>query len=65
MQRRGIAAPPYLYLAGGEKNRLDTQLIVLSGLAASLAALLIAWLTVGLMAAKAASAKPVLALRNE
>jgi putative ABC transport system permease protein len=45
--------------------QLDTQLIVLSGVGASVAALLIAWLTVGVMAAKAASVKPVLALRYE
>jgi putative ABC transport system permease protein len=45
--------------------QLDMQLIVLSGLAASAIALLIAWLTVGVMAAKAASVKPVLALRYE
>jgi putative ABC transport system permease protein len=45
--------------------QLDMKLIVLSGLAASVSALLIAWLTVGFMAAKAASVKPVQALRYE
>ncbi len=45
--------------------RLDTTVIMLSGAGASLLALLIAWLTVGFMAAKAANAKPVLALRYE
>lgn len=45
--------------------QLDTTQIVWAGLTASVVALLIAWLTVGFMAAKAASAKPVLALRNE
>jgi putative ABC transport system permease protein len=45
--------------------QIDMQLIVQSGLAASAVALFIAWLTVGFMAAKAASVKPVLALRYE
>jgi putative ABC transport system permease protein len=45
--------------------RLDMQQIVLSGVTASVLALLIAWATVGLMAAKAAGQKPVLALRYE
>jgi putative ABC transport system permease protein len=45
--------------------RLDTAAIVWSAVAASLAALLIAWLTIGLMAASAASTKPVSALRYE
>jgi putative ABC transport system permease protein len=45
--------------------QIDMQLIVQSGLAASAVALLIAWLTVGFMAAKATSVKPVLALRYE
>jgi hypothetical protein len=41
------------------------NVIVWSALTASGVALLVAWLTVGLMAMKAASAKPVLALRYE
>lgn len=45
--------------------QLDNAVIVLSGLAASLAALAIAWLTVGVMAARAASVNPVHALRYE
>jgi putative ABC transport system permease protein len=45
--------------------QLDTGVIAWSAVAASLVALLIAWLTIGLMAARAASAKPVLALRYE
>lgn len=45
--------------------QLDTFVIVMSGLAASLVALLIAWLTVGAMAARAASVNPVKALRYE
>jgi len=45
--------------------QLDTAMIVASGLAASFIALLIAWLTVGVMAARASSVKPVLALRYE
>jgi putative ABC transport system permease protein len=45
--------------------RLDMGVILWSALVASVLALLVAWLTVGLMAAKAASAKPVLALRYE
>lgn len=45
--------------------QLDMQKIVASGLAASAAALLIAWLTVGFMAAKAASTKPAQVLRSE
>jgi len=45
--------------------RLDLRVITGAAVAASIAALLIAWLTVGLIAAKAASAKPVLALRYE
>ncbi|HEY0961856.1 MAG TPA: FtsX-like permease family protein [Pseudomonadales bacterium] len=45
--------------------QLDTFVIVLSGLAASVLALLIAWLTVGAMAARAASVNPVKALRYE
>lgn len=45
--------------------QLDTLVIVISGLSASIAALLIAWLTVGAMAARAASVNPVRTLRYE
>jgi putative ABC transport system permease protein len=45
--------------------QIDNFAILLSGLAASILALFIAWLTVGAMAAKAATVKPVLALRYE
>ncbi len=45
--------------------QLDTPVILLSSLGASLIALLIAWLTVGVMAARASSVKPVVALRYE
>jgi putative ABC transport system permease protein len=45
--------------------QLDTFVIVMTGVAASLVALLIAWLTVGVMAARAASVNPVKALRYE
>jgi putative ABC transport system permease protein len=45
--------------------QLDVAIVVLSGLVASIVALLIAWVTVGVMAAKAATVKPVLALRYE
>ncbi len=45
--------------------QLDMAVIVFSGVAASLIAVLIAWLTVGVMAARASSVKPVLALRYE
>ena len=45
--------------------QLDTAQIVVSGAVATLVALLFAWLTVGVITAKAASMKPVLALRYE
>ncbi|MDR0780116.1 MAG: ABC transporter permease [Pseudomonadales bacterium] len=45
--------------------QLDTGVIAGSALAASIVALLIAWLTISVMATRAASAKPVLALRYE
>jgi putative ABC transport system permease protein len=45
--------------------QLDTVQIVAAGLLASVIALLIAWLTVGLLAARAAGMKSVLALRHE
>jgi putative ABC transport system permease protein len=45
--------------------QLDTAVIVVSGAVASIVALLVAWITVGVMAARAASVKPVLALRYE
>jgi putative ABC transport system permease protein len=45
--------------------QLDTLDIVMTGVAASLVALLIAWLTVGVLAARAASVNPVKALRYE
>lgn len=45
--------------------QLDTFVIVMSGLAASVVALFIAWLTVGAIAARAASVNPVKALRYE
>jgi len=45
--------------------QLDNAPIVVSGAVASFVALTIAWLTVGTMAARAASVKPVLALRYE
>jgi putative ABC transport system permease protein len=45
--------------------KLDTATIAASAVAASVVTLLVAWLVIGLMAARAASAKPVLALRYE
>ncbi|MDR0780115.1 MAG: ABC transporter permease [Pseudomonadales bacterium] len=45
--------------------QLDMGVIAGSALAASIVALLIAWLTISMMATRAASAKPVLALRYE
>lgn len=45
--------------------QLDTNVIVITGIVAGIVALLISWLTVSFIAARAASAKPALALKYE
>jgi len=46
-------------------QQIDQHLLEQIGVASAIVALVIAWLTVGVIAARAASAKPIRALRYE